>query len=59
MSGRLVRFREAVMRRFVPVLLAAVLLAAAGCTTRTDKDKNKDYDKPRSSGQADVKTERG
>lgn len=39
------------MRRLIGGLALATLLAttACGCTTRTDKDKNKDYDKPRSS----------
>lgn len=31
------------------LILALTLAAVAGCTTRTDREKNKDYDKPRSS----------
>lgn len=44
------------MRRVLSVILSVVAVAAlGGCTTRTDKDKNKDYDKPRASGKADGK----
>lgn len=35
------------MRITLLVLLIALLLPAAGCTTRSDKEKNKDYDKPK------------
>ncbi|WP_261345055.1 hypothetical protein [Limnoglobus roseus] len=39
------------MRRLFRSLLAVLAFAAVcGCTTRTDKDKNKDYDRPRASG---------
>ncbi len=37
------------MRRSFAILLAALTLAIVGCTTRTDRDKNKDYDRPRNS----------
>jgi hypothetical protein len=32
---------------FALLLCLCVLTAVAGCTTRADKEKNKDYDKPR------------
>ncbi len=35
------------MRIAVLGILIALLLPLAGCTTRSDKEKNKDYDKPK------------
>lgn len=36
------------MRIFLlSALLATLLLPLGGCTTRSDKEKNKDYDKPK------------
>ena len=35
------------MRRFALSVMLAFFLPLAGCTTRSDKEKNKDYDKPK------------
>lgn len=35
------------MRFVVLSVLCSLLLPLAGCTTRSDKEKNKDYDKPK------------
>jgi hypothetical protein len=44
------------MRRILAAIAVGMMVAAlGGCTTRTDKEKNKDYDVPRASGKADGK----